>query len=206
MNKHLIYGLAGALALSTAMPAWAANTASLQAQPAAVEVQTYTRTIVVRETPIFGQQIVAALADRPEGQSFRKLMAANGLSVSLRENDKGYTAFVPVNHAFDKAGLIPPEGPAPDGTINQSARDALERHIVNSKFDVNLLHGTRQQVTNLSGEPITISRTGNQYYANGKLIVGRERTPEGILYFIEDFLDSPGITATTTYNPADALK
>lgn len=206
--KQVIYGIAGVLAISASIPAVAASPAmQAQAQPPAVETKTITRTIVVKETPIYGQQLVTALDGNAEASNFRNLVAANGLSASLRDDDDGYTAFVPLNRAFDGSGIAIPNGVAPDGTINTQARAVLEDHIVDSKFDVNLLHGTRDNVSSLSGKDITISKVGNSYYANGNLIVDRWHDPEGIIYFTDNFVTEPGMYQNTAiYNPADVKK
>lgn len=210
--KSYIYGIASVLAISTSLPAMANSAPAMQPAPAmereataGTTTETTTRTIIVRETPIYGQQIVKMLEGTDKASSFRNLVAANGLSASLRENGKGYTAFVPVNRAFEKAGVSAPSARSSDGTINAQMRAVLEDHIVDSKFDVNLLHGSRDNVTTLSGKPITISKAGRSYYANGHLIVDRAHTPEGIVYFIESLISSPEINAAI-YNPADATK
>lgn len=207
--KHFIYGIAGVLALTAAIPAQAqaqaTNTMPMQAQPPAVETRTITRTIVVRETPLYGQQIATAIEGREDATSFHNVMAANGLSISLRDDEDGYTAFVPVNDAFARASINAPSGPAANGTINADMRGVLEQHIVDSKYDINLLHGNRDNITALSGNTITISKMGNHYYANGQLIVDRQHDPEGIIYFIEDFVTAPGFS-TAVYNPANVKK
>lgn len=206
--KQVIYGIAGILAISASIPAVAASPAmQAQAQPPAVETKTITRTIVVKETPIFGQQIVTALDSKAEASNFRNLMAANGLSTSLRDNADGYTAFVPLNRAFEGTSITIPNGVAADGTINTQVRGLLEDHIVDSKFDVNIMHGTRDKVSSLTGKNITISKVGREYYANGHLIVDRWHDPEGIIYFTDSFVTEQGSFANTAiYNPADVKK
>lgn len=203
--KHAIYGLAGLLAIGVSLPALAGSATALQPAQGGATVTTTTRTVVVRETPIYGQQIAVALDKRADASAFRNLIAANGLSSSLRDNDKGYTAFVPLNRAFDGSGIQVPSGPAADGTVNMQARAILEDHVVDSKFDVNLLHGSRDRIKSLSGKDITISRMGKSYYANGHLIVGRQHDPEGIIYFTEDLVTAPKFSSAV-YNPADARK
>lgn len=204
--KHTIYGIAAAaLAMSASLPAMANSAPAVQVQPPAMETQTITRTIVVSETPIYGQQIVAALDERGDASNFRNLVAVNGLPASLRDDEDGYTAFVPVDRAFEGASIQIPATANPNGTIDPQARAVLEQHITDSKYDINLLHGTRDSVTTLSGDKITISKMGQNYYANGHLIVDRWHDPEGIIYFIESFVSSPEFNSAV-YNPADVKK
>lgn len=211
--KHAIYSIVGILAIGASLPALANPAPVVRSQPPAMNMQqpeagstvtTTTRTVVIRETPIFGQQIVAALDNRSDTSVFRDLIAANGLSTSLRENGKGYTAFVPLDKAFDKSGM-PMPGSTGNGTVDGQARMILENHVVDSKFDVNLLHGNRDNVTTLSGKDITISRMGRNYYANGHLIVSRQHDPEGIIYFTEDLVTAQEFSSAV-YNPADVRK
>lgn len=200
--KHVICGFAGILALSSAIPTLANATPAVQAQPSEIVETTTTRTIVVGETTLYGQQIAAELQNVDKANTFRNLIQTNGLSVSLRENDKGYTAFVPVDSAFSGVALPP----APEaGSFTPQARAILEDHIVDNKFDVNLLHGQRDHVKALSGKDIVISKAGTNYYANGHLIIDRKHSPEGIIYFIQNIISSPDMT-TAIYNPADATK
>jgi uncharacterized surface protein with fasciclin (FAS1) repeats len=200
--KYSLFGLAGMVAIGAAIPAYAGSAPAIQAQPTEIVETTTTRTVVVGETTLYGQQIAAMLKDNEKASTFRDLIAANGLSKSLRDNDKGYTAFVPVNAAFE--GMTLPT-PAAVGTVNPQAQAILEDHIVDSKFDVNLLHGQRDSVKSLSGKKITISKAGKNFYANGHLIVGRQHSPEGIIYFIQNVISSPDMHSAV-YNPADVKK
>ncbi|MCH2546922.1 MAG: fasciclin domain-containing protein [Alphaproteobacteria bacterium] len=205
--KHFIYGIAGVLAIGTAIPAFAmpthngtAPSAAHKHQAGVVETAT-SRTVVVSETQLFGQQIAGQLEGVDKATMFRQLMENNGLSASLRDKSKGYTAFVPVDKAFQ--GMTLPS--AAPGKINPEVRGILEDHVVSEKFDVNLLHGQRDNVKSLSGKNIVVSKAGKSYFANGHLIVDRMHSPEGIVYFIEDVISSPDITAAI-YNPSDVKK
>ena len=230
--KQVIYGIAGILAITTAVPAMAAgddmmmkkqptaqymqgNTATaptmatgntamknpMQARTTEVVETSSSRTVVVSESKLFGQQIAAELDGVKNATVFRKLVAENGLAISLRDDEDGYTVFVPVDEAMSGMTMTP----AAPGKFNPQARAVLESHIVDSKFDVNLLHGTRDNIKSLSGERITVSKAGRSFYANGQLIVGRQHSPEGIIYFVEGPLNSK-TTRSAIYNPADAKK
>lgn len=212
--KQMIYGIAGVLALTTAIPAQAQMRAgdamAAQAQPATPydrsATRTTTRTVVVGETQLYGQQIASALAERKDATRFHNAVVSTGLSASLRDDEDGYTAFVPLDRAFDKAAITPPAAPAANGEVNAGLRGVLEQHVVDSKYDLKLMHGNRDRITALGGNTITVTKVGNRYYANGKLILDRHRDPEGIIYFIDDFVTEPGFTTTAIYNPADATK
>lgn len=193
----------GSMARSTATAPGTMPSDTMRSRTTEVIETSTTRTEIVSESQLYGQQIVAALQDYDEASTFRNLMAANGISASLRENDMGYTAFVPVDRSLQNVTL---PTPAAQGHINPHARTLLEDHVVNRKFDVNLMHGTRQFVTPLSGKRITISKAGSNYYANGNLIVGRAHNPEGIIYFVEGLIDSPQARSAAVYNPADVRK
>lgn len=204
--KHVIYGIAGVLAISTALPAFATSatattTAPMQARTTEVVETASSRTVIVSESTLFGQQIAAELEGVEKASTFRNWVAANGLSLSLRDDEDGYTAFVPVNDGLANTTFAAPA----QGKFNPQARSVLEDHIVDSKFDVNLLHGTRDRVTSLSGKTITISKAGKNYYANGHLIVDRKHSPEGIIYFIDSPLESSAMRSAI-YNPADVKK
>lgn len=200
--KHVFYGIAGILALGTALPAFATSApASMQSRSTEVIESASSRTVVVSESKLFGQQIAAELQGEDKASTFRGLIAANGLSQTLRDDDDGYTAFVPVNSAFD--GMSFP--PAAPGQFNPQVRAMLDDHVVDSKFDVNLLHGQRDSIESISGKRIIVSKRGRSFYANGHLIVDRMHTPEGIYYFVETPLTSSDIGGAV-YNPADASK
>ena len=192
------YQAAGSMARSTATVPEAMRSRTTEV----IETST-TRTEVVSESQLYGQQIVAALQKHDEASTFHNLMAANGISASLRENGMGYTAFVPVDSSLQNVTL---PTPAAQGQINPHARAMLEDHVLNRKFDVNLMHGTHQYVMPLSGKRITISKAGSSYYANGKLIVSRAHNPEGIIYFVAGLIDSPEARSAGMYNPADVEK
>lgn len=198
------YQAAGSMARSTAtVPETMQSPESMRSRTTEVIETSTTRTEIISESQLYGQQIAAALQGHDEASTFRNLMAANGISLSLRENDMGYTAFVPVDSSLKNVTL---PTPAAQGHINPHARAMLEDHVVNRKFDVNLMHGTRQYVMPLSGKRITISKAGNNYYANGNLIVSRTHNPEGIIYFVEGLIDSPQAQSAAVYNPADVRK
>lgn len=199
--KHMIFGLAGVLAVSTALPAFATAAPAMQNRTTEVVETSTSRTVVVSESKLFGQQIAAELDGVENASIFRNLVAQNGLGISLRDNGKGYTAFVPVNSALSGVNLAP----AAEGKFNPEARAIIEDHVVDSKFDVNLLHGQRDSITSLSGKKIVVSKAGKSFYANGNLIVSRQHSPEGIIYFIQSPL---GVTSSnmSVYNPADASK
>lgn len=200
--KYAIYGIAGILAIGTAIPAFANSAPAMQSRSTEVIETASSRTVVVSETTLYGQQIAAELDGVAKASTFRNLMATNGLGISLRDDDDGYTAFVPVNTAFE--GMSLPSAPAA-GKVNPQAQALLAEHIVDEKFDVNLLHGQRDNITALSGKTITVSKAGKNYFANGHLIVDRKHSPEGIIYYIEDVISSPDI-ANVVYNPADVKK
>lgn len=197
--KRAIYGITGLLFISVSGSALANSAPAVQVQPPVIE--TTSHTVVVSETTLYGQQIAAELSGVDKASTFRTLLEQNGLSATLRDKGQGYTAFVPVNSAFSEAAFA---APAP-GHINPEIRAVLEDHIVDGKFDVNLLHGQRDEVVALSGRDITISKAGRNFYANGHLITDRMHTPEGIVYFISDVLYSPE-SRSAVYNPADVRK
>lgn len=198
------YQAAGSMARSTAtVPETMRSSEPMRSRTTEVIETSTTRTEVVSESQLYGQQIVAALQEYDEASIFRNLMAANGISASLRETGMGYTAFVPVDSSLQNVTL---PTPAAQGQINPHARAVLEDHVLNRKFDVNLMHGTHQYVMPLSGKRITISKAGNSYYANGKLIVSRAHNPEGIIYFVAGLIDSPEARSAGMYNPADVEK
>lgn len=197
------YQAANSMARSTAAVPETMRPETMRSRTTEVIETSTTRTEVISENRLYGQQIVAALQDYDEASTFRNLMAANGISVSLRDNDSGYTAFVPVDSSLTNVTL---PTPAAQGHINPHARAILENHIVNRKFDVNLMHGTRQHITPISGNRITISKAGNNFYANGHLIVSRTHNPEGIIYFVKGLIDTPQTQSAAVYNPANVRK
>lgn len=213
---YAIYSTLAALAvITTSLPAAAANAGLLTPQPVDQQqgvvmyeqrpVTIQRETIVVRETPFYGQQIVNALQYRNDASDFRALLATNGISQTLRDNHDGYTAFVPLNKAFSKHNITIPASMTRTATVNPEARTMLESHIMNKKFDVNLMHGSRDSMKAMNGENLTISRAGNNFYVNGKQIVGRQHDPEGIIYFTEDLVTAPGFSSAVL-NPMDVRK
>jgi uncharacterized surface protein with fasciclin (FAS1) repeats len=200
--KYTIYGITGLLVISASSAALANAAPAMQAQPPAVtSTEATTRTEVVSETTLYGQQIAATLVGIDKASIFRDLLQQNGLSVSLRQNGSGYTAFVPVNEAFANMTIAPPQ----PGQFNPELRRVLENHVVDAKFDVNLLHGQHDRIQSLSGQMLTVSKAGRGYYVNGQPILDRMHTPEGIIYFIAAPLNASPTNAAF-YNPADARK
>lgn len=210
------FTLAALTLMTASIPAAAANGGLLTPQPMDQRsdmpvmyeqqpVVVQRETIVVRETPFYGQQIVNALQYRDDAANFRALLAANGISKTLRDNRNGYTAFVPLNEAFSKHNITVPASLHRTAAVNSRMRAMLESHIVDKKYDVNLMHGNRDGLEAINGEAITISRAGNNFYVNGKQIVGRQHDPEGIIYFTQDLITTPGFSAAVL-NPMDVRK
>lgn len=141
-----------------------------------------TETITVKETVIYGQELANILKNEPKAQRFHNLLVSSGLDQTL-DSPKGFTAFVPYDSAFEGSAIGSTHTP---GVVDPAARSFVEKFIVDSKFDTNLLHGQRDYVKTRSGEKINIGK-GNKgvYYANGIKIQDTLKTPQGIVYFTD---------------------
>lgn len=142
-----------------------------------------TETVIVNKTTIYGQQLARLIKDERHTKRFYNLLVTSGVSSPL---DKGFTAFIPVDEAF--AGTT--VGAAvTQGTVDPAARKFLEQHIVSGKFPAELLNGDKDRLTALGGNTIILSRGNfNTFYANGVRIRDTLKTPQGIIYLLDEGL------------------
>ncbi len=145
-------------------------------QPAPME------TVTVTETTIYGQQLAMMLKGEPKAKRFYNLVVTSGLGSTFNDS-RGFTAFVPYDSAFAGSSVGTSHTP---GIVDPAARELLQKHVSDGKFDVNLIHGTKDTVTTRSGDKIVVGKGQRDvYYANGVKIVDTLKTPQGIVYFVD---------------------
>lgn len=141
-------------------------------------------TVIVSKTTIYGQQLARLLKDNPKTKRFYNLLVTSGLSAPLE--DDGFTAFVPVDESFAGTSV---GANYTAGVVDPASRRFLEQHIVKGKFPAELLNGDKDRLTTLAGNQIILSRGNfNTFYANGIRIRETEKTPLGIIYYLDKSL------------------
>lgn len=145
-------------------------------QPAPME------TVTVTETTIYGQQLAMMLKNEPKAKRFYNLVVTSGLGNAFNDS-RGFTAFVPYDSAFAGSNIGTSHTP---GIVDPAARAFIQKHVSDGKYDVNLMHGSKDSVKTRSGDTIVVGK-GNRdvYYANGVKIVDTLKTPQGIIYFTD---------------------
>lgn len=118
-------------------------------------------------TPLPFAEYLAARITNSDAQQFKEWLAMSNLQGEV-DITKGYTVFAVVDSAFDPAQ---PEHPA-------------EHYIVNSRVGFKTMQGNTDEVKAINGDSITISRTGNSYYVEGKRVNGVIKYPDGSVYLI----------------------
>lgn len=118
-------------------------------------------------TPLpFGEYLASRITDS-DAQQFKEWLATSNLQGQV-DITKGYTVFALVDDAFDPA--------QPEHTA--------EHYIVNRRVGLKTMQGNADEVKALNGDSITISRTGDSYYVEGKRVNGAIKHADGTVYLI----------------------
>lgn len=121
----------------------------------------------VAATPLpFGQYIASRITDKSASE-FKEWLATASMQGDI-DITKGYTVFAVVDSAFDPA----------------KPEHAIEHYIVNGRVGLKTMQGNADEVKAINGDSITIARTGNSYYVEGKRVNGVIKNPEGSIYLI----------------------
>lgn len=110
---------------------------------------------------------IASRIDDKSATEFRDWLAAAPVNGTIDVN-KGYTLFAVVDSDFDPSN---PEHP-------------VEHYIVNGRAAITTMHGNADEVTAINGDKLTVARTGESYYVEGKRVNGIIKNPEGTIYLI----------------------
>lgn len=122
---------------------------------------------VVSEKPLTLGQMIASRIDDKSATEFRDWLANSDIQGAFDVN-KGYTAFVVVDSAFDPAN---PKHP-------------VEHYIVNSRTGLTVMKGGNDVITAMNGDKLNISRIGTSYAVEGHRVNGVIKNPEGTIYLI----------------------
>ena len=113
-----------------------------------------------------GQFIAMRVTDKDTSE-FKNWLASSNINGTF-DLEKGYTAFVVKDSDFD------PSKP----------EHAIEHYIVNGRVAMTTMHGNADEITAINGDTLTIGRTGNSYYVDGKRVNDVIKNPEGTIYVI----------------------
>lgn len=144
-----------------------ATAAILGAYNASAQTILYTPPGVASVEPMTLGQMIAMRITDSDATEFKQWLATSAIGGDFDVN-KGYTAFVVVDSAFDPAK---PEKP-------------IEHYIVNNRVGLSVMHNNADYVKALNGDDILVSRTGTSYYVEGQRVNGVIKNPEGVIYFI----------------------
>lgn len=144
-----------------------ATAALLGAYDAMAQTVLYTAPGAVQAQPLPLGGFIASRIDGSEAGEFKNWLAQSTIQGDFDVN-KGYTAFVVVDSAFDSGNPGKP----------------VEHYIVNQRTGLGVMHGDQDFLKALNGDEISISRTGRSYYVDGMRVNGFEKNPEGVIYYI----------------------
>ncbi len=144
-----------------------ATAALLGAYNTSAQTILYTAPGAAQVAPAPLGQFIASRIDDKGATEFKQWLANSAIAGNFDVN-KGYTAFVVVDSAFDPAN---PE-------------HAVEHYIVNERLGLPVMHGNQDFVKAINGDKISISRTGESYYVEDKRVNGVIKNPEGVIYLI----------------------
>lgn len=118
-------------------------------------------------TPLpFGQYLASRITDK-NATEFRQWLDTASLQGKI-DISKGYTVFAVVDSDFDPA----------------KPEHEVEHYIVNSRVGLKTMQGNADEVKAINGDSITIARTGNSYYVEGKRVNGVIKHADGSVYLI----------------------
>ncbi len=118
-------------------------------------------------TPLpFGEYLASRITNS-DAQQFKEWLADSTLQGEV-DITKGYTVFAVVDSAFDPA----------------QPEHSAEHYIINNRVGLKTMQGNADEVKAINGDSITISRTGNSYYVEGKRVNGVIKYPDGSVYLI----------------------
>jgi uncharacterized surface protein with fasciclin (FAS1) repeats len=143
-------------------------------------------TVESYENPVPGVYIGQLLEENERLSSFARAVNNVGLTEELNLQ-QGFTAFVPVNEAFED-GKIPSDYLSQE---DQPVSEFLSMHVVNSRINLGTLRGYNKRFQSLAGNMLNIRKIGRQLYVNGQRILDVERHPSGMIYYVESFVTAP---------------
>lgn len=109
-------------------------------------------------------QMIARRMNNSDTSQFRAALEAAKLTGNY-DPMRGYTVFAVANNSYNKARTP-------------------EYFIVNDRVALGLIHGNHETVQTISGETLSITRSGNEYYINDMLVNDVQRNPEGLIYTV----------------------
>lgn len=144
-----------------------ATAALLGAYDAMAQTVLYTAPGAVQAQPLpLGAFIASRIQDHDAGE-FKQWLAQSTIQGDFDVN-KGYTAFVVVDSAFDSGHPAKP----------------VEHYIINQRTGLSTMQGDQDYLKAVNGDEVSISRTGRSYYVDGMRVNGFEKNPEGVIYYI----------------------
>lgn len=161
------------------VPTTVTQTYSTTAPAVVSETTYYTLPAMGLTQPMTLGQYLAAQIDNPSLSNFKSALQGAVLSGNFDPN-RGFTIFAPVNSAFNSEDI---------------RNKPLEAYIVNDRIGLNTIHGTWDTATTISGDRITVSRQGQEFFFNDIRISNIDSTPYGVIYSVGGHTPSGHVAA-----------